>query len=388
MKIFRRVRWRRVTTYPSKHLFSMAAFLVAALLPVALPLQAQERQQEQQTQEGRRLHVVREGDTLWDLASFYLSDPFLWPEIYRINTIVVEDPHWIYPAEELQVPGPGEVGVPGEVRPPDEVVARPTQPQVRGEVRTIFTPPALTRETLTYQTVPPLPALAVSASDFHRAGMLLPLSELGPRGEVVDATLPRGFGVRPISTIPRYGRMYISHPGGEPPNLGDRVQLFRIERQVRPWGYVIRPTGLATIAAVHEDVSTAVVTEVFDRVLIGDKVRLADSFTFERGVFAEPVASGPTGELVAVQDEQPALSIEDMVFLSVGREQGVALGDEYELYVGRRRTRDGLRLPEEHIAVGRVVRVTERTATLRVLEMRHPTIDVGVLARTVRKMPS
>jgi hypothetical protein len=139
---------------------------------------------------------------------------------------------------------------------------------------------------------------------------------------------------------------------------------------------------------VHEDVSTAVVTEVFDRVLIGDKVRLADSFTFERGVFAEPVASGPTGELVAVQDEQPALSIEDMVFLSVGREQGVALGDEYELYIGRRRSRDGLRLPEEHIAVGRVVRVTERTATLRVLEMRHPTIDVGVLARTVRKMPS
>jgi hypothetical protein len=353
MKIFRRNRWRKVTTYPSKHLFSIAAFLVAALLPVALPLQAQERQQEQQTQEGRRLHVVREGDTLWDLASFYLSDPFLWPEIYRINTIVVEDPHWIYPAEELQVPGREEVGVPGEVRPPGEVVARPAEPQVRGEVRTIFTAPALTRETLTYQPMPPVPALAVSASDFHRAGMLMPLSELGPRA-----------------------------------NLGDRVQLFRIERQVRPWGYVIRPTGIATIAAVHEDVSTAVVIELFDRVLVGDKVRLADSFEFERGVFAEPVASGPTGDLVAVQDEQPTVSIEDMVFLSVGLEQGVAVGDEFELYVGRRRSQDGLRLPEEHVAVGRVVRVTERTATLRVLEMRHATIDVGVRARTVRKMPS
>jgi hypothetical protein len=236
--------------------------------------------------------------------------------------------------------------------------------------------------------MPPTPAIAVSASDFYRAGMLLPLSELGPRGEVVDATLPRGFRIRPTNTIPRYGRIYISHPGGEPPDPGDRVQLFRIERQVRPYGYVIRPTGMATVAAVGEDVSTAVVIELFDRVLVGDKVRLAESFEFERGVFAEPVASGPAGELVAVQDEQPAVSIEDMVFLGIGREQGVAVGDEFELYVGRRRSQDGLGLPEEHVAVGRVVRVTERTATLRVLEMRHPTIDIGIQARTVRKMPS
>ena len=37
-------------------------------------------------------HTVRQGDTLWDLAKQYRGDPFLWPDIYRMNTAVVAGP--------------------------------------------------------------------------------------------------------------------------------------------------------------------------------------------------------------------------------------------------------------------------------------------------------
>jgi len=34
-------------------------------------------------------HIVKRGDTLWDLAARYLGNPFRWPELYRRNTSLI-----------------------------------------------------------------------------------------------------------------------------------------------------------------------------------------------------------------------------------------------------------------------------------------------------------
>ena len=43
---------------------------------------------------------MKRGDTLWDISSMFLKDPWLWPEVWFINP-QVENPHLIYPGDVL-----------------------------------------------------------------------------------------------------------------------------------------------------------------------------------------------------------------------------------------------------------------------------------------------
>ena len=48
------------------------------------------------------LHVVRSGDTLWDICWYYFNDPWQWPKVWSYNP-QISNPHWIYPGDLVRL---------------------------------------------------------------------------------------------------------------------------------------------------------------------------------------------------------------------------------------------------------------------------------------------
>ena len=342
-----------------------AALLVAAVAAAA-PLAAQQRD----TVPTDRVHVVRPGETLWDIARVYLNDPFLWPEIFRINTDVVEDPALIYPNERLAMPA----GAAGAGADPTRTVFyqgdRQAGPRDRFNVQ-----PAGT-------SIFPV----VRLGDFYRAAFLARDAEVQPVGRVAELISPTVVPMDRQPNILIYDRVYVALTPDAQLRIGDRVQFLRSGRELLPHGRVFISTGVGTVAAVDPGVATVVVVGMFDQMAMGDLAVPYAVFPVRPGV--RPAASsGLQARILGFEKPHALQAVEEIAFIDVGREAGVREGDEFEVYLPREGRDWGTR-PEIPVARMQVVKVTRGTASARITSIDQPAVAVGLPVRRTAAMPA
>lgn len=57
---------------------------------------------------GKGFHIVKKGDTLWGITGEHLDDSRMWPKVWSFNP-QLQNPHWIYPGDQLRLRTPGAV---------------------------------------------------------------------------------------------------------------------------------------------------------------------------------------------------------------------------------------------------------------------------------------
>ena len=167
-----------------------------------------------------------------------------------------------------------------------------------------------------------------------------------------------------------HGRVVLSLDGLRV-ETGQTLQAFRWGRRVEPYGRVVRPLALLEVSSVEGDSARATVYQVFGDYQVGDPVLVPAPFDFDTSaVRSGPIASGMTARLVAFAEEQVLLGGGEMVFLDVGEEDGVRLGDEFAVF-SPSEGRPGTMGFESRQAVVRVVRLRPGVATARVIDLHE-----------------
>lgn len=373
-----------------------------------------------------QVHVVRQGETLWSIAQTYFADPLLWPEIYRLNTLVVEDPHWIFPGEELDLAAlermlatPAAPVEPPVDLPPDQQVP-PQQQMVPGvldttqEAARTDAPPDAPEVEAPPAPPPPPPADAnsptifsrgrgrggvtllgasggsvyryrpVRRGEFYSAGFLTENAAIPWARVLGDASEPPVDRAAATSSAVIYQQVEIRAPGGAMYQIGDSLLAADLMRDVPGWGNVVVPSGIVQVTHVEEDRVLARVIGQFGRVVDGQVAMPVEPFNDPGDVLPLPVDNGLDARVIGVRDLHPVPNQQDIVFIDVGREDGVVVGDVFEI------TKPGAvpGAPPERSAVVMIVHVRERSASGLITHIGQPGIDAGQRVRLIRKMPS
>jgi hypothetical protein len=359
-------------------------------------------------------HTVRKGDTLWDLAQHYLHDPFLWPGIYRLNTDVVEDPHWIYPGEILRI------------APVDNVAAVPTMdtpvPQVEGDSSSLAADSARgsgADSTDALARGPQQPSMAESEaeqgplfperkpqkvsdilkaythqayrplrrSEFYSSGFLTENQRL-PYGRVAGPVTPQQIKAANsrANALP-YTSISLEAPSGATYAVGDSLLLLQVGGEIDPYGRVIVPTGVAVVTEAVDQHYVAKIVSTYGPIRSGQRTLPLESFNPGSGTRAVPVSDGVRGTFIGGLGRQDLKEPQMVVFINKGRQDGVSPGDIFEMRRRPGRTSDGLIRVNELMATMQIVHVRDHTATGVLLTVVSPDIPAGTDVMQVAKLP-
>ena len=390
------------------------ALIAADVLAAAAPLSAQDTTAVMQQQ---RVHLVREGETLWTLAEFYLGDPFLWPEIYRINTLVVEDPHWIFPGEELSLIPPDTVPLVADPNQPLQVGDSVLIPQVDSLPQAdslqlpIVGDPELQNQVTEAQPPPPPPPPPARALPtvlrklgeetrrgltvaritpprppgrlrFYSAGFLTEREEF-PWAEVLGAVGKSTLStLRATSSATVYQRVSIRAPENATYQVGDSLVLLRLSRLIPDWGRIVVPTAIARVVQVSGREVEARIEMQFERVADGQVALPVEPFRDRGDVEPVPIENGMRGSIIAVRNLHPLAGLLNVVFIDRGRRDGIVPGDVFEVIVED----EGSLFPARPVATLRVVHVRQRSASVMIMSLQGVDVRPGATVRLIRKM--
>ncbi len=315
-------------------------------------------------------YIVQKGDTLWDISSVFLRDPWHWPEIWFKNP-QVENPHLIYPGDVLAIIYVGGVKRVQIVR--------------RGEDGQILS----TGGSSGMQVVKLSPRVRTQSIDASIPSIPIDnIRHLLSRPLVIDKEELDGSAYI-LSSVDSHlinsinDRLYVRKLDTSSGN--GRYQIFRPNKPVYDpvteelLGYEAIYVGETKLLA-GGDPATVLVTNSVREILRNDRVLPIDNTNFERDFFPKPPATQVRGEVLSLLDAISMLGQYQTIALNLGSRDGIETGNLLVIKRVGDAIRDSeeedptfrVKLPDERIGMAMIVRSFEKMSYALVMEASRP----------------
>lgn len=300
-------------------------------------------------------YVVVKGDTLWDISSKFLQDPWRWPEIWNLNP-AIQNPHLIYPGDAISL-----VYVDG--KPMLQIERGSGQPTVK------LSPQA--RSTRAGGAIPTVPATAISQFLFQPR--ILTQEQLDRSGQVAsaeDSRLISGAG----------NNVYVLHLNQEPNTKG--YSVYRINQTYR------NPkdeTDILGYEAIHVadaqltregDPATLRLSKSYRETLTGDRVLISDEEQSDQSFLPRAPEQKVEGEIISLIDGMSSAGQYQTVVINLGKQDGIEAGHVLAVRQAGESiknpfttgfSKDRVQLPDERAGLLMVVRTFDRISYAMVM---------------------
>ncbi len=312
-------------------------------------------------------YIVQKGDTLWDISSHFLRDPWYWPEIWYKNPQVT-NPHLIYPGDELAI-----VYVGGQKR---------VQLVRRGETGAALSSKGLKIVKLSPRirsqsidaSIPSIPIESIR--QLLEKPIIIDEAILADAAYVLDSrdnhlanAINDTLYVRKLDTTRGNGRYHIFRP--HKPLIDVRTgEVLGYEALYVAEGKLERggdPASVRVTASARE-------------ILRDDRVMPIDNSNIERDFFPRPPKDEIKGNIISILDNISQVGQYQTVVINLGKRDDVDVGtvlevertgkvviDRYEEEANFR-----VKLPDERSGLIMVVRAYEKMSFALIMEANTP----------------
>lgn len=249
------------------------------------------------------VHVVQAGDTLSKISQQVYGQPWMWPKLWAQNP-QVQNPHWIYPGDQILLTGPTTAAAPGEAH------------------------------TLGAGASPLRRSLVPEDSVFLRQLGYIDDPAKGIAGEIVG-------GIEPVQLMAEGQHVYIVFKADQDLHVGQVLTIFRalrdppkVEGARQPPGKLVALQGSVKLEYVNgqKHIARGVILESLDTIERGAKV----GFVEDRHKIVPPkrVDHDVTARILTSMYPHVVIGQNQVVFIDRGSIDGLVEGNR--LFVTRR----------------------------------------------------